>query len=168
VVNGANDDVLENISFQDIHFTYEGGGTADDAVREVPQLAGEYFEIGTPPAFGMYARNVRGLTLNNIRFEVVKKDLRPALVFERVNDASVSALSIQGNTDAEALIRVTDSRDVLLSGTRVLTPTSTLLKLVGPNNAALAIDGGDLTKVARVLVVSGGASRRSVRIQPRI
>ena len=109
VVNGANEDVLENISFQDIQFTYEGGGTAEEAVREVPQVAGEYFEIGTPPAFGMYARNVRGLTLNNVRFEVIKKDLRPALVFERVSDASVNGLSVQGNTEAEALIRLTNS-----------------------------------------------------------
>jgi hypothetical protein len=165
VVNGANEDVLENISFQDIQFTYEGGGTADEAVREVPQVAGEYFEIGTPPAFGMYARNVRGLTLNNVRFEVLKKDLRPALVFERVSDAAVNGLSVQGNTEAEALIRLTNSQDVLFAGTRVLTPTSALLKLVGPKSAAITIDGGDVSKVQKPLLVSGGAVAKSVTLR---
>lgn len=165
VVNGANDDVLENISFQDIHFTYEGGGTADESVREVPQLAGEYFEIGTPPAFGMYARNVRGLTLQNVRFEVVKKDLRPAVVFENVNDAAINSLSIQGNNDAEALLRFTESRDVLVTGMRVLTPAAVLLKLIGSKTSGITIEGGDLTKVAKALVLSGGALAKNVTLR---
>jgi hypothetical protein len=165
VVNGANNETLENISFQDIHLTYEGGGTAEEAVREVPQLAGEYFEIGTPPAFGMYARNVRALTLNNVRFEVVKKDLRPALVFEGVSDAAVSALSVEGNTEAEALIRFTDTHDVLLTGTRVLTPASTFLKVIGSKSVGITIDGGDLSKVTKPLIVSGGALARGVTLR---
>src|SRR5207248_4153597 len=64
-ISGA---VLENISFTNVHVTYEGGGTAEESARrDVPQIAGEYFEIGTPPAYGVYARGVRGLTLDNVR-----------------------------------------------------------------------------------------------------
>ncbi len=55
--------ILSSVSFQDVHVTYEGGGTVEEAAREVPKMAGEYFEIGTPPAYGIYARNVRGLSL---------------------------------------------------------------------------------------------------------
>ncbi len=41
--------------------TYGGGGTAEEAARrDVPKMAGEYFELGTLPAYGMYARNVAG------------------------------------------------------------------------------------------------------------
>src|SRR5207237_9242156 len=70
VLNGVGDEFLEDISFQDIHVTYEGGGTREEAaVRDVPKLAGEYFELGVLPAYGIYARNVRNLTLNNVRFE---------------------------------------------------------------------------------------------------
>jgi hypothetical protein len=46
----------------------------------------------------------------------------------------------------------------------VLTPIATLLKLVGPNNAGLTFDGGDIAKVAKPLIVSGGASPRDVSI----
>src|SRR6185295_12524658 len=165
VVNGANDDVLENISFQDIHFTFEGGGSTEEAIREVPQLAGEYFEIGTPPAFGIYARNVRGLSLTNVRFEVGKKDLRPAVVFEGVNDGSINGLSVQGDTEAEALIRFSNSNDVLLTGTRVLTPTATLLKIVGPKSSGITIDGGDISKATKPLIISGGAIAETVKLR---
>jgi hypothetical protein len=41
VLNGVGEDFLENISFQNVHVTFEGGGTAAEATREVPKLAGE-------------------------------------------------------------------------------------------------------------------------------
>ena len=70
VLNWFEDAFLENVVLDNVHVTYGGGGTAEEAQREIPQIAGEYFEIGTPPAYGLYARKVRGLTLNNVRFEV--------------------------------------------------------------------------------------------------
>jgi Glycosyl hydrolases family 28 len=165
VVNGVGADILENISFQDIQVTYEGGGTAEEANREVPQLAGEYFEIGTPPAFGIYARNVHGLSLNNIRFTLMKPDMRPAVVFDNVADSVVNGLSLQGDLKADSVMRFHDTRDVLLSSTRVLTPAPVLLKLSGGANAGITIDGGDLAKVTKPLEFSGGATEKAVKLR---
>jgi polygalacturonase len=165
VLNGVGDDVLQDISFQDIHVSYEGGGTLEEANREVPKLAGEYFEIGTPPAHGMYARNVRGLTLNNVRFELLKSDLRPAVVFNNVTDATVNGLNAQGDPKAESVMRFNDARDVLLTATRVLTNAAAFLKLVGTGNAGITVDGGDLSRVAKVLELSGGATAKAVKLR---
>jgi hypothetical protein len=165
VVNGVGDDVIENVSFQDIHFTFEGGGTAAEASAEVPKIAGEYFEIGTPPAYGLYARNIRGLTLNNVRFEVSKPDLRPAVDLDNVSDATINGLSAQGNTSAKSVVRVKHSHDALLSSSRLLSSASAFIELVGPNNAAITVDGGDISKAAKPLLLSDGAISKSVRIK---
>lgn len=165
VLNGAGEDVLENISFQDVHVSYEGGGTADEAKREVPNMAGEYFEIGTPPAYGLYARNVRGLALNNVRFDVTTPDLRPALVFENVADAALHALSFEGDPRAESLLRFTNVREILLSASRVLTSAAAFLRLVGPDNKDITIDGGDLSKAAKPVVFAAGATSKAVRVR---
>lgn len=165
MVNGVGDDLIENISFQDIHFTFEGGGTTAEAAAEVPKIAGEYFEIGTPPAYGLYARNVRGLTLNNVRFELSKPDLRPAVDFENVADATISGLSAQANPNGRCLVRFTNTNDVLLAAARVLTSATTFLELVGANNSGITIDGGDLTKVAKPVIFSGGATPKAVRLR---
>jgi hypothetical protein len=165
VLNGVGEDVLENISFQDVHVTYEGGGTTEEANREIPKMAGEYFEIGTPPAYGMFARNVRGLTLNNVRFELKSDDARPAVVFENVSDATVNGLSAHGNVKAEALLRFTNAREILLTASRVLTSAAAFLKLVGPNNQGITIDGGDITKAAKPLVLTNGATAKSVKLR---
>jgi hypothetical protein len=165
VLNGVGSDFLEGISFQDVHVSYEGGGTAEESMVDVPKLAGEYFEIGTPPAYGIYARNVRGLTMNNVRLEVTKPDLRPAVIFDNVADVTVNGLSAQGNMQAESLLRFNGTRDVLLSGTRVLTPTSVFLKIEGAANDGIAIDGGDLAKAGKPLVFGKGATERAVKVR---
>jgi Glycosyl hydrolases family 28 len=165
VLNGVGDEVLEEISFQDVHVIYEGGGTAAEAVAEVPKVAGEYFEIGTPPAYGLYARNVRGLSLNNVKFELSKSDLRPAVDFDNVSEATVNGLSAHGNPNAKSLVRLKDTRDLLWTASRVLTPASAFLELVGANNSGITVDGGDISKVTKTVVLSGGATAKAVRVR---
>ena len=165
VVNGVGDDLIENVSFHDIHFTFEGGGSSAESVAEVPKIAGEYFEIGTPPAYGLYARNVRGLTLNSVRFELTKPDLRPAVDLDNVSDATVNGLSAQGTPDATSLLRFRKAHDVLMTATRVLSPAATLLELVGSNNSGITIDGGDTSKAAKQVIYSSGATEESVRVK---
>jgi len=165
VVNGVGDDILENISFQDIHFTFEGGGTAAEAAAEVPKIAGEYFEIGTPPAYGLYARNVRGLTVNNVRFEASKPDLRPAVDLDNVSDVGINGMSMHGNPAAKSVLRVSDTREVLITASRVLTSASAFIELVGTNNVGITIDGGDISKAGKPVIYSGGATAKAVRVK---
>jgi hypothetical protein len=165
VLNAVGDDILENISFDDVHITYEGGGTADEARAEVPSIAGEYFEIGTPPAYGLYARNLRGLTLHNVRFQVTAPDLRPAVTFDRVTDASVNGLGAQGNPQAESHLRFRESQDILITGARLLSPTSLFLRVEGTGSRGIKIDGGDLSKAAKVVGFADGASESAVVVR---
>ena len=166
-LNGVGEEFLENISFTDVHVTYEGGGTAGEAaVRDVPGMAGEYFEIGTPPAYGLYARNVRGLVLDNVRFEMRQPDFRPAIVFDHVTDAAVNGLSAQGNPRAESLLRFIDTSDVLLTACRVLTPSAVFLQTEGAACAGVVIDGGDLAKATLPVSSERGAAVTAVELRP--
>jgi glycosyl hydrolase family 28 len=165
VINGVKDEFLEGISFHDVHVVYEGGGTAEEAAREVPQMAGEYFEIGTPPAYGVYARNVRGLTLHNVRLEVTAPDIRPAVVFDQVMDAAVNGLSAQGSPQAESLLRFVNSRDILLTASRVLTTAAVFLRLEGAGNDGITIDGGHLSKADKLLAYGAGANVKAVKLR---
>src|SRR5580704_6489240 len=118
--NCVGDSTMENISLDNINLTFGGGGTAEHgARRDLPQVAGEYFALGPMPAYGLYARNVRGLTLQNIRFQIATPDLRPALIFDHVQDAAINGLSVQANPSAESALRFIDSKDVLLTAPRL-------------------------------------------------
>jgi polygalacturonase len=166
VLNGMGDGFLENISFNDVHVTFPGGGTAEQAaVRDVPKVAGEYYEIGVPPAYALFARNVRGLTLANVRFELTADELRPAVVFDHVKDAAINGFSVQGHEMAESLLRFIDTSDVLLSATRVLTPTAVFLQVEGAASERITVDGGDLSRAAAPLSFKADAPQKSVKLR---
>lgn len=164
-LNALQDLFLENISFSDVQVCFPGGGTAEQgAVRDVPQVAGEYYEMGIPPSYALYARNVRGLALDNLRFEMATPDLRPAMIFDQVHDAAVNGLSVQGQGQAESCLRFINSEDVLLSAPRLLTGTPVFLQVEGSASKNLKIAGGDLSKASAALTLRMGADSGSAKI----
>lgn len=166
VLNAVGDSILENITFDNVHLTFGGGGTAEEAARRaLPEIAGEYFMLGPMPAYGLYARNARGVTLQNVRFEVAAPDLRPAVIFDHVEDAAINLFSVEGTAQAESVLRFIDSKDVLLTSARVLTPSAAFLQSEGSANARITIDGGDLSRAAKPLAFRDGATERAVKLR---
>jgi hypothetical protein len=170
-LNGVGNAIIENVSFTDVHITYAGGGSAELAAkRKIPPNTREYFGVWSeaplgPPAYGLFARNVRGLTLDNVRFEVAKPDLRPALILDHVSDVTITGLAAQGNPDAESMLRIVESRDVLISAARVLTPVPVFLRVEGAGSADITVDGGALAKAAKPLEAAAGANENAVRLR---
>jgi polygalacturonase len=166
VLNAVGDSILENITFDNVHLTFGGGGTAEDAARrELPDVAGEYFMLGAIPAYGLYARNAKAVTLQNVRFQTSAPDLRPAVVFDRVEDVAINGLSVQGNPQAESVLRFTACKHALLTATRVLTPSPAFLQLEGTANEAIIVDGGDLSRAAKPLALKDGATESAVKLR---
>ncbi|HLP36059.1 glycoside hydrolase family 28 protein [Lacibacter sp.] len=168
-LNAMNEYYLENISFTDVHVTYAGGGTAEQAAKEVPKVAAEYFGVwdplpGGPPAYGLYARNVKGLTLQNVRFGYEQADARPAIILDNVEDASINGLSVMGSAGNEVM-RLINSKDVLLTATKILTPAAVFLKIEGAESAGIIADGGDLRKASQKTVFDKGALKDAVTLR---
>jgi polygalacturonase len=166
VFNCVGGATMENVSMSDIHLTFGGGGTAEDAARrELPEFAGEYFMLGPIPAYGLYARGVRGLTLQNIRLQTATSDLRPAVIFDHVIDAAVSGLSVMADSAAESALRFASSKQVLITAPRLLDPTKVFLSLEGSGNERIVIDGGDISSAVQPLILKDGASKDSVKFR---
>jgi polygalacturonase len=165
-LNCIGDAVMENISFNDIHLTFGGGGTSEEAARrDLPQIAGEYFMLGPMPAYGFYARSAHGLTLQHVRLQVSTPEMRPAVIFDHVEDVAVNGLSVQANPAAESALRCIDSKQILLTASRLLSPAAVFLQLEGAGNADIKIDGGDLSKATKVLAYKNGATEKAVRLR---
>jgi hypothetical protein len=168
-LNAMGEYHLENISFTDVHVKYAGGGTTEQASKVVPNEAAEYFGVwnyapGGPPAYGMYARNVIGLSLQNVRFEYDEPDARPAIIFDNVEDATINCLSAKGSPGNE-LLRFINSKDVLLTGTKLITPAASFLRVIGASSEGIVVDGGDLKKATQHVVFENGAVKESVTLK---
>jgi Glycosyl hydrolases family 28 len=165
VLNAINGCVIENISFNDVHLTFGGGGTAEEgARRDVPNVFGEYFELGPIPAYGLYARNARGITLSNVRFQTATPDLRPAVILDHVEDIAFNGFNVQGDIQAESVMRLTGCKHVLISATRVLTQSSPFLDVEGAETENIIVDGGDLSRAASPAIFKSGASANAVKL----
>ena len=162
--NCTGNATMENISLSNIHLTFAGGGTAEEgARRDLPQIAGEYFMLGSIPAYGLYARNVHGLTASNVRFQTAAADLRPAVILDHVTDGALDLFSVQVDKHAESAFRLIDCSDVLLNSPRLLTDTDNFLALEGDRNAHITLDGGDVSRAKTPIVYRGGATAAAIK-----
>jgi polygalacturonase len=165
-LNAVGGGVIENITFNNVHVTASGGGTAEmGAVRDVSTNTGEYFGIGVRPAYGLYARGIKGLTLQNVRFDTMTPDQRPAVILDDVNDAAINNLTVKGDEHAESALRFINTQDTLVTGARLLTATPIFLAVEGAKSGNIKIDGGDFSKAGKSLAFSHGANADSVKLR---
>lgn len=90
---------VEAVEMRDIDLTYEGGGTLEEAQAHPPEVPDAYPEpsmFGTLPAWALWLRHVRGLTIDRFHARHDGEDARPAVVVEDVRDLSVSAMPAWG------------------------------------------------------------------------
>lgn len=90
LILGTPGGTIEDLTLSHILIDYRGGGTAEQAKREVPELEKEYPEPsrhGTMPAYGLYVRHLKNLTVDHVELRSMAPDLRPAVQLEDVSGA---------------------------------------------------------------------------------
>ena len=155
-ITGLPDHAIENVSLSNIKLSFEGGGTKEDASREIPEKARSYPEstmFGTLPAYGFFCRHVKGLKFTNVQLQTATPDKRHAIVCEDVQDVSIDGLDCDYSPGGEATIRLKDARGVLVRGCRPETGTKSFLKLQGTTSERVVLTGNDFSGVAKIAEV---------------
>ena len=80
-VESWSDLPITNVVFRNANIEFDGGGKAEQA-RQV--VKGPGVDARPLPAWGLYARNVENLALQDVRFNLLRPDFRPAVVTENV------------------------------------------------------------------------------------
>ncbi len=86
-IAGLENAPVNDLSLSNIHVSYRGGGSPEDARREVPELPAGYPEpylFGTLPSWGLYARHAKGLSVRGLMIDTATPDARPAIWLEDV------------------------------------------------------------------------------------
>lgn len=86
---------IENVVIRDVIVNCMGNGTLDDFKREVPENEKAYPENrmfgNSLPSYGLYVRHARNIYLDNIQFNLINPDFRPAIWFEDAKDITLRA-----------------------------------------------------------------------------
>ena len=75
------DEPITNVVLRNVQIEYSGGGEASQTRQLVK---GPGVDARPLPAWGLYARNVQSLTLEDVRFSLAKDDFRPVVHAEHV------------------------------------------------------------------------------------
>jgi polygalacturonase len=88
---------IENVKLSDVMIVHPGGGTKEDAQRQLAEKEKEYPEpsmFGTTPAHGFFIRHARGVEMNGIKIQHAGEDLRPAFVIDDVEGADFGRIKV--------------------------------------------------------------------------
>lgn len=153
-ITGIPGHYVENITLRDFVFYYTGGANLEDAVRTVPENEKSYPEnrmFGpTLPAYGLYVRHARNLTIENFQCYTLQPDARPAFVFDDIQNLSLNNFQASSPSGDQALIRLNQASDIYISGFRAPQTTIPLfLQVVGGQCKNISMVRNDFTRVAK-------------------
>lgn len=149
-ITGLPGHAIENLTLRDIHISTLGGGTAEDAGRTIEEKPAGYPDslmFGTVPAYGLFIRHVRGLTMDNVRLTHDAADARPAIVFDDVRDVLVRNLSADAEPGCDAMV-LRDVRGALVTGCAALSTGGAFLRLLD-GTERISIIGNDLSRAGK-------------------
>jgi polygalacturonase len=157
---------VRRITLKNIRISAIGGGTAELARKDVPELEGKYPDadmFDDLPAYGLFCRHAETLVLDNVNLHLEKPDARPAMIFDRVEDLDLRAGSAASPSGNEPAIWLRDVRRCFMQGLRALAGTRTLFKLSGAQTDRILALGNDFSEATHVFEVEQGVAKRALR-----
>ena len=137
-------------------------GLGEAAIPENPHDYPEYSMFGSLPAYGLYARHVRGLTLNTVSTDFRTVDHRSSLFCDQVEDLRIVGWQARTLPDSDPVIRLRDVRGADLIGLSAGVGTPRFLRLDGATSDVV-LQGCDLSRAKEPLIFGPGVAPAVVR-----
>ena len=157
-LHGHPEQDLEDISLSDIDLTFVGGGTVEQAAQrnltdadKMPHegVWPEHRDWGVPPASALYARHVKGLNLNRVRFTIARPDFRSTVFLNQSSDINIAGFTTKTPSHcAAAHITLLDCQDALITGCQDNRGRACFLALEGAKTFGVSLLGNSLAGFA--------------------
>ena len=157
---------VRRITLRNLRISATGGGAAELARKEVPEMVDKYPDADMwddLPAYGLFCRHAETLTLDGVHFHLEKPDARPAMFFDRVEDLELRATSATPPSGDEPAIVLQDVRRGFLQGLRAQPGTKTLFKLSGAKTQRILAVGNDFSEATAAFQASAEVGKDALR-----
>jgi polygalacturonase len=124
IVSGIPGHAIEDLKLSDIYVEHAGGGTAEQAKVDVPELVDGYPDpgrFGVTPSCGFFLRHIRNLEMTHVEVAVATPDARPAFHLQDVERADFFAITAPRNADGAFALR--DVKDLRIGWSRAAQDT---------------------------------------------
>jgi hypothetical protein len=143
LITGVPGHYITNVTLENIEIDLLGTGTAENARVVVPEAIDKYPEVKTfgptIPAYGVWARHVKGLKLRNITFRLKYNDLRPVFVCDDGSDIILENWDIPGTKGAEAVIRLENVNGAAISKVKASGSAGAFVRIEGTASKSIKL-----------------------------
>ena len=125
-----------------------GSGTVENSRQAVPEAIDQYPEVKTfgpiIPAYGVWARHVKGLKLKNITFRLKTNDLRPAFIIEDGKDIEVNNCKIPETSGAQSIVRLENVDGAIITNTEAKGNAEAFVRVEGSDSKNVKLTGNKI------------------------
>jgi len=157
LITGIPGHYITGLTLENIEISLAGGGTAAHGRQAVPEAIDQYPEVKTfgprVPAYGIWARHVKGLKLINVKFNLSGNDLRPALVCEDGSDLEVNNWNLPDTKGGESIIRLENVKTALVKNVTVKGSAKALVRVEGTASTNVKVIGNKSSGISKELEI---------------
>ena len=139
-----------------------------EAMAKVPENEKSYPQADivfgySLPAYGMYVRHVKNLTMDNFIFKLLAPDTRPAVVLDDCHNIRLNNFDVDIPENNQPLIRIIQSTNVSVSGYQSIVPVPKFLKIEGERSSDIKLSGNDFSRVKTVFELGSECKASAVK-----
>jgi polygalacturonase len=135
LITGVPGHYITNLTLENIEIDLAGGGTLEHARQQVPEAVDKYPEVKTfgplVPAYGVWARHVKGLKLVNITLHLDSNDRRPAFICEDGKDLTITGWNIPETSGASSILWLENVENARIGNINVKGTADVLVSVEG-------------------------------------
>jgi hypothetical protein len=158
LITGVPGHYITGLTLENIEIDLLGTGTIENSRQIVPEAIDQYPEVKTfgptIPAYGIWARHVKGLKLKNITFHIKNNDLRPVFICEDGKDIEVTGWDIPATTGSQSIIRLENVEGAMINNNTVKGEAEIFIKVEGANSKAVRINKNKIKGIKKSIDLS--------------
>lgn len=107
IITGMEDEPIRNVWLNNIRIQFKGGGQKELVNKNYREQGANYPEpkfARETPAYGLYARHVNGLEVDNLTFSYKNPEFRPAIVLDDVQNALIGRVNAPTEPNVEKFV----------------------------------------------------------------
>ncbi|SCW49483.1 glycoside hydrolase family 28 protein [Mucilaginibacter sp. NFR10] len=160
LITGIPGHNIKGLTLKNIEINLAGGGSEENARQVVPEAIDKYPEVKTfgplVPAYGIWARHVDGLKLDNIKLTLGSNDLRPAFICEDGKNIELNSCIIPETAGAQAVIRLESVAEALIKNTTVAGSADAFVRVEGDASGNIKILKNNIPGISKKVELSAG------------
>jgi polygalacturonase len=160
LITGIPGHNIKGLTLKNIEINLAGGGSEENTRQVVPEAIDKYPEVKTfgplVPAYGVWARHVDGLKLDNVKFTLSHNDLRPAFICDDGKNIELKSCIIPETTGAKAVIRLENVTGASINNTTVAGSADAFVRVEGNVSSGIRLLKNNTPGMKKKVELSAG------------